>query len=99
MTPERIAALIAQFGQPVTLQRLTGTTTQVRHDVVCQAIVRGYEPVQLIGGITQGDRQVAISNAEIAARAMAGAAARQRPLRDRRAHHHHPGLRHPPPAQ
>ena len=31
---------------------LTGTTTQVRHDVVCQAIVRGYEPVQLIGGIT-----------------------------------------------
>jgi hypothetical protein len=40
MTPERIAALIAQFGQPVTLQRLTGTTTQVRHDVVCQAIVR-----------------------------------------------------------
>ena len=66
MTPERIAALIAHFGQPVTLQRLTGTTTQVRHDVVCQAIVRGYEPVQLIGGITQGDRQVAISNAEIA---------------------------------
>ena len=66
MTPERIAALIAQFGQPVTLQRLTGTTTQVRHDVVCQAIVRGYEPVQLIGGITWGDRQVAISNVEIA---------------------------------
>ena len=66
MTPERIVALIAQFGQPVTLQRLTGTTTQVRHDVVCQAIVRGYEPVQLIGAITQGDRQVAISNAEIA---------------------------------
>ena len=30
MTPERIVALIAQFGQPVTLQRLTGTTTQVR---------------------------------------------------------------------
>ena len=66
MTPERIVALIAQFGQPVTLQRLTGTTTQVRHDVVCQAIVRGYEPVQLIGGIILGDRQVAISNAEIA---------------------------------
>ena len=66
MTPERIAALIAQFGQPGTLQRLTGTTTQVRQDVVCQAIVRGYEPVQLIGGITWGDRQVAISNVEIA---------------------------------
>ena len=63
MTPERIAALIAQFGQPVTLQRLTGT---IRHEVVCQAIVRGYEPVQLIGNIIQGDRQVAISNAEIA---------------------------------
>jgi len=28
--------------------------------------VRGYEPVQLIGGIVQGDRQVAVSNAEIA---------------------------------
>jgi hypothetical protein len=66
MTPERIAALIAQFGQPVPLQRMTGTTTQVRHEVVCQAIVRGYEPVQLIGGIILGDRQVAISNAEIA---------------------------------
>ena len=36
MTPERITALIAQYGQPVTLQRLTGTTTQVRHDVVCR---------------------------------------------------------------
>ena len=99
MTPERIAALIAQFGQPVILQRLTGTTTQVRHDVVCQDIVRGYEPVQLIGGIIQGDRQVAISNAEIADRAMAGAASNRRPLRDRRAHHHHPVLRHPSPAQ
>jgi hypothetical protein len=41
-------------------------TTQVRHEVVCQAIVRGYEPIQLIGGIIQGDRQVAISNAAIA---------------------------------
>jgi Tol biopolymer transport system component len=60
MTPERIAALISQFGQPVTFQRTTGTTTQVRHEVVCQAIVRGYEPVQLIGSITQGDRQVTI---------------------------------------
>ena len=67
LTPERITALIAQFGQPVTLQRLTGaSTTLVHHDVVCQAIVRGYEPIQLIGSITQGDRQVAISNAEIA---------------------------------
>ena len=28
--------------------------------------MRGYEPVQLIGGIVQGDRQVTISNAEIA---------------------------------
>ena len=45
---------------------MAGTTTQVRHEVVCQAIVRGYEPVQLIGGIIQGDRQVAISNAAIA---------------------------------
>jgi hypothetical protein len=66
MTPERIAALISQFGQPVTLQRMSGTTTQIRHDVVCQAIVRGYEPVQLIGSIIQGDRQVTTTNAEIA---------------------------------
>lgn len=58
--------MIAQFGQPVTLQRLTGTTTQVRHDVVCQAVVRGYKPVQLVGGIILGDRQVTISNVEIA---------------------------------
>jgi hypothetical protein len=58
--------LIARFGQPVNLQRLTGTTTQVRHEVVCRAVVRGYEPVQLIGSITQGDREVAITNTEIA---------------------------------
>ena len=30
------------------------------------AIVRGYEPVQLVGGISQGDRQVTICNREIA---------------------------------
>ena len=59
--------MIAQTGQPVTLQRLTGTTTQIRCDVICKAIVRGYEPVQLIGSIQQGDRQVTISNTEIAA--------------------------------
>jgi len=68
MTPERITALIAQFGQPVTLQRVTGTTTQIQHEVVCRAIVRGYEPHELISGsgIVQGDRSVVITNSEIA---------------------------------
>ena len=66
MTPERLAAIIARYGQPVTLQRTTGTTPQVRFEVVCRAIVRGYEPTQLIGGITQGDRSVIVTNTEIA---------------------------------
>jgi hypothetical protein len=68
MTPARIATLIAQFEQPVTLQRLTGTTTQVRHEVLCQAVARGYEPHELISGsgIVQGDRSVVIANSEIA---------------------------------
>ena len=67
MNPERFATLISQFGQPVIFQRTTGTTTQVRHEVVCQAILRRHEPVQLIGSIYSGDRQVTISNIEIAA--------------------------------
>lgn len=68
MMPERLAAVIALHGQPVTLQRTTGTTPQVRFEVVCQAIVRGYAPHELISGsgIVQGDRAVIITNTEIA---------------------------------
>lgn len=68
MTPERIAAIIARHGQPVTLQRITGPSSQVRFEVVCQAIVRRYESHELISGsgIVQGDRSVIITNAEIA---------------------------------
>jgi hypothetical protein len=61
MTPERIAAWISQFGQPVTYRGRLAPRRRSAHEVVCQAVVRGYEPVQLIGSITQGDRQMAIS--------------------------------------
>jgi hypothetical protein len=57
--------VIRKIDQPAT-RRQASLPLLPRHDVICKAIVRGYEPVQLIGSIQQGDRQVMISNAEIA---------------------------------
>jgi hypothetical protein len=45
---------IAERGQEVTLRRLPAT------DAVVKAIVRGYRPEELVGGINQGAREVIV---------------------------------------
>ena len=69
----RIAARIAREGQAVELRRLTGTgPNQVWFGVELQAFVRQFRAQDLVGGITQGDRQVIVSDAEIEARQWPG---------------------------
>lgn len=69
MTPEAaIAALdrgLASAGQDVTLRRTTGTQ-RIPLDVTCRAMVRAYQPHELVGEIQQGDSQVIISPTEMA---------------------------------
>jgi hypothetical protein len=76
MTPAAaIAALdsaLAASGQDVTLRRTTGTQ-QVPFDVDCRAMVRKYQPDELIGGITQGGSMVVLSPTEITAAQWPGA--------------------------
>lgn len=62
---------LAAHGQDVRLQRLTGTQ-QVFFEVTCRALVRGYEPRELIGGILQGDSKVILSPGEIEANGWPG---------------------------
>ncbi len=67
MTPE-LAALdraLARAGETVILRRTTGTTPQVSFDVECKAMVRGYRPEELVGGITQTDSLVILSPTSI----------------------------------
>lgn len=54
---------LARVGQDVTLQRLIGVT--VAAQVICRAVVRGYDPSELIGGITQQDLKVILSPTQI----------------------------------
>jgi hypothetical protein len=58
---------LRRTGQPVTLRKVTGTTSQTFTDVVCQAVVRGYTPTELIAGsgIIQQDSKVILSPTEI----------------------------------
>lgn len=68
MSPENIQDMLARRGQPMILRRLDITQSPtVNVDVTVQGWVRAYAAHELIGGIVQGDRQVTISNAEIAA--------------------------------
>lgn len=68
MTPEAAAAstasAIARTGQVVTLRRVVAG---VNTDVDAFAVVRGYQPQELVGEITQADRQVIVSDQEITA--------------------------------
>lgn len=74
MTPsECIADLDASLATDgdgiITLQRMTlgPGGTQIAFSVNCLAFVRGYEPNEMIGGITQQDSRVIISPTEIVA--------------------------------
>jgi hypothetical protein len=61
------AALLAD-GENVVLRRVKGTSglaSQQNVDVTCRAFVRGYDPNELVNGITQQDRRVVISSTEI----------------------------------
>ncbi|WP_207479567.1 hypothetical protein [Arenibaculum pallidiluteum] len=67
----KVAAALAKYGRPMTLRRRVGTTSAFS-DVTVKGVADGYKPAELVGGIVQGDRQVTISNAEIAAAAWPG---------------------------
>jgi hypothetical protein len=68
MTPAMaIAALdraLGIAGENITLRRTTGTAL-IPLDVACRAVVRGYQPHQLVGTIIQGDSQVILSPSEM----------------------------------
>ncbi len=57
---------LARAGQSVTLQRVTGGTTVVQA-ITLLAHVRGYEPQELVNGITQTDSKVILSPTSVAA--------------------------------
>ncbi len=57
----RWRAAVKRNGEPVLIRRYTGSgTNRPRFDVEVRGRVKGYEPTQLIGSITQGDRRVLI---------------------------------------
>lgn len=64
---EALDRALRRSGQPVTLRKVTGTTTQTFTDVICQAMVRGYSPQELIAGngISQQDSMVILSPTQI----------------------------------
>lgn len=64
---DHLAALddaLADVGQDITLRRFTGTQ-KIPFEVECRAIVRGYAPDELVGGITQQDSLIILSPSEI----------------------------------
>ncbi len=65
-----VAHAIDRVGKPATLRRVAGPGRFV--SVTLKAVWRGYQPQELAGGIVQGDREVRIGNAEIAARKWPG---------------------------
>jgi hypothetical protein len=57
---------LAARGQDVILRRISGSGPSATSiDVTCRAVVRGYRPEKLVGGIAQGDSQVILSPSEI----------------------------------
>lgn len=57
----RVADMIDQIGAAVTLRRPTGPSG-ITFDVPLMAVIRGYAPNELVGGIQQGDRRAIVSN-------------------------------------
>ena len=70
MTPATVADMIAKYGRALTLRRYS--SAMVATDVAVKGVVRGYAADEMVGAIQQGDREVRISNAEIAAAAWPG---------------------------
>lgn len=63
MTPTDIAAAIRDEGRDVTLQRLVSGA--VTASLTCRAMVRGYKPAELAGGIVQGDTRIVVAAATL----------------------------------
>lgn len=69
MTPDehiaRLDASLAENGEPVRWQRLSGVGRTVVFDILCLAQVRGYAPAELVAGsgITQQDVKMILSPA------------------------------------
>lgn len=63
-----ISGALKRFGRPMTLRRLAlgPGGEQVPLDVIVYGTPRGYAPVELVGGISENDTEVTISNTEIA---------------------------------
>lgn len=65
-TTLRILEMLERRGRNLTLRRRVGTTAAFT-DVSPRGYSRGFKAEELVGGIIQGDREVVISDAEIAA--------------------------------
>ncbi len=80
MTPQQtISALdraLATAGETIRLQRLAlgPGDSQIPFEVSCRALVRGYQPDELVNGITQQDQLIIISPTQIIANGWPGAA-------------------------
>jgi hypothetical protein len=56
---------LKRSGQTVILRRTNGTTSPTYVDVTLQAVVRGYQPQELVAGISQEDALVIFGPTEI----------------------------------
>lgn len=68
--PDDCAAMIAKYGESITLRRTATGAADI--DVALKGVVASAAPQQLTGNVVQQERQVRISNAEIAAAAWPG---------------------------
>ncbi len=64
------AAMLSRYGETVVLRRPTGQAQFL--NVTCAARVDQFQPHEIAGGVTQGDRKVILSNREIEAGAWPG---------------------------
>jgi len=62
-----IQAAIDVVGEIVTLRRLTGPL-QIPFDVTTRAVVVGFQPDELVGGIIQGDKRVIMGPRDLTVR-------------------------------
>ncbi|HVJ31661.1 MAG TPA: hypothetical protein VND94_00985 [Terriglobia bacterium] len=71
MSPETAISMLdgqlRQHGEDVILRRPAGTQ-QIPLEVACRAMVSGYQPAELLGGIVQGDTKVILSPTEMVGR-------------------------------
>lgn len=64
-----ISGALQRFGRPMVLRRLAPGPNglQIPLDVTIYGTPKNYRPDELVNGITQGDTEVTLTNAEIAA--------------------------------